>query len=90
MQGYFASFQSMLGTNEVTYTLISRRSKYKSGTRFYARGLDDEGNCANTVETEQVLKFGERAMSYVMIRASVPVFWEQRSVSAPVKLVRNK
>jgi hypothetical protein len=49
VQGYFTCFQSVLGNSEITYTLISRRSKYKSGTRFYARGLDDEGYCANCV-----------------------------------------
>lgn len=90
VQGYFACFQSMIAGHEISYALISRRSKYKSGTRFYARGLDDEGYCANSVETEQVVKVGDRTFSHVMLRASVPVFWEQRSVSAAVTLTRNK
>ncbi len=40
-QGYFSGFQSVLGNSRVDYYLFSRRSKHKSGTRFYARGLDD-------------------------------------------------
>jgi hypothetical protein len=34
--------------------LISRRSRFRLGTRFKKRGVDDEGNVANFVETEQV------------------------------------
>jgi len=32
--------------------LISRRSRKRAGTRYNARGGDDEGNVANFVETE--------------------------------------
>lgn len=35
-------------------TLISRRSRFRAGTRYKRRGVDDKGNCANYVETEQV------------------------------------
>lgn len=34
--------------------LISRRSKYRSGTRFTRRGVDDTGAVANYAETEQI------------------------------------
>jgi hypothetical protein len=34
--------------------LISRRSKFRSGTRFTRRGADGTGNVANFVETEQL------------------------------------
>ncbi|OKL64219.1 hypothetical protein UA08_01020 [Talaromyces atroroseus] len=36
-------------------TLISRRSIQRPGLRYLRRGVDDEGNTANTVETEQIL-----------------------------------
>lgn len=36
-------------------TLISRRSVKRPGLRYLRRGVDDEGNTANTVETEQIL-----------------------------------
>jgi len=35
--------------------LISRRSTYRSGTRFNHRGADHEGNVANFVETENII-----------------------------------
>ena len=35
--------------------MISRRRWQMGGTRFNSRGIDDEGNCANFVETEQIL-----------------------------------
>jgi hypothetical protein len=34
--------------------LISRRSKFRAGTRFTRRGVDDAGNVANYAETEQI------------------------------------
>lgn len=61
-----------------------------SGTRFYYRGVDDEGNCANFVETEQVVKAGDKVASHRIVRGSTPVFWDQKSVSAPIQLTRNK
>ena len=34
--------------------LIARRRWRMGGTRFDARGIDDEGNCANFCELEQI------------------------------------
>ena len=34
--------------------LISRRSRKRAGTRFNARGVDEDGLVANFVETEQI------------------------------------
>eukprot|EP00536_Pseudo-nitzschia_multiseries_P017124 jgi/Psemu1/49425/gm1.49425_g len=34
--------------------LISRRSRFRAGTRFTVRGADASGNCANFAETEQI------------------------------------
>ena len=33
-----------------TLALISRLGRKRAGTRFNARGVDDDGNCANFVE----------------------------------------
>ena len=44
-----------LGGRDVQVALISRRSHLRTGTRFHARGIDDAGNVANHVETEQIL-----------------------------------
>ncbi|KAG8895156.1 hypothetical protein FRC00_007886, partial [Tulasnella sp. 408] len=35
--------------------LISRRSRYRAGTRYFARGLDAHGHVANYNETEQII-----------------------------------
>ena len=35
--------------------LIARRSRNRVGTRYYHRGMDDTGNVANFVETEQIV-----------------------------------
>ncbi|PRT56928.1 Polyphosphatidylinositol phosphatase INP52 [Wickerhamiella sorbophila] len=59
-------------------SVISRQSCRRAGTRFNVRGIDDEGNVANFVETETILWLENRLQfGYVQIRGSVPVFWEQ-------------
>lgn len=61
-------------------TIISRQSCKRAGTRYNARGIDDEGNVANFVETETVLWMGTGlCFGYCQLRGSVPVFWEQDS-----------
>ncbi|KAH8107843.1 polyphosphoinositide phosphatase [Cristinia sonorae] len=39
----------------VFVTLIARRSRHHAGTRYLKRGVNDEGNVANEVETEQIV-----------------------------------
>lgn len=59
-------------------TIISRQSSRRAGTRFNSRGIDDDGNVANFVETEVILWVSPGiAFSYVQVRGSVPIFWEQ-------------
>ncbi|VDP77444.1 unnamed protein product [Echinostoma caproni] len=38
----------------ITVVLISRRSRFRAGTRYRRRGIDHDGHVANYVETEQV------------------------------------
>ncbi|KAI5467389.1 SacI homology domain-containing protein [Mariannaea sp. PMI_226] len=45
--------------NPLTLVLISRRSRYRGGTRYFTRGLDGEGHAANYNETEQVVVFND-------------------------------
>ncbi|KAJ1975558.1 Inositol-1,4,5-trisphosphate 5-phosphatase 1, partial [Dimargaris verticillata] len=61
-------------------TLISRRSSGRAGARFLTRGLDDAGNVANEVETEVTCLLDDQCFSVVILRGSVPVFWEQSGV----------
>ncbi|KAK1984993.1 SacI homology domain-containing protein [Colletotrichum cereale] len=43
----------------VTVTLISRRSRHRGGTRYFTRGVDDDGHAANYNETEQITIFND-------------------------------
>ncbi|KAI1204802.1 putative SAC1 protein [Annulohypoxylon truncatum] len=40
---------------QLTIVLITRKGRYRAGTRYFTRGLDDEGHAANYNETEQVI-----------------------------------
>ena len=60
--------------------LISRRSRYRAGTRYFRRGIDAEGHVANFNETEQILLVGDESgtqLSFVQIRGSIPVYWAE-------------
>lgn len=62
-------------------TIVSKQSWKRAGTRFNARGIDDDGNVANFVETEFVYNSYSLKLVYAFtqIRGSVPAFWEQDS-----------
>ena len=65
-------------------TLISRLSCRRAGTRFHSRGIDDDGNVANYVETETVYWFPSGlSFSFAQIRGSLPIFWEQSAGLLP-------
>lgn len=74
---------------KLQYYLINRRSWRKGGTRYNARGLDDRGNVANFVETEQLVYYKGFACSHVQIRGSVPAFWKQEGITAKVEFTRE-
>ncbi|XP_074644697.1 phosphatidylinositol-3-phosphatase SAC1-like [Tubulanus polymorphus] len=73
------------------YVLISRRSCFRAGTRFYMRGLDIEGNSANYVETEQIIVIDGNKCSFVQTRGSIPLFWSQKPniKYKPVPVINN-
>lgn len=89
IQGYVGIGYGKLGNRDLTLGLISRRSHMRVGTRFHARGIDDSGNVANFVETEQLVQAENIVISYTMLRGSVPVFWEQKGVVENVNLTRG-
>lgn len=57
--------------------LISRISCERAGARFLTRGVNDDGHVSNFVETEQAIYMDDGVSSFVQIRGSVPLFWEQ-------------
>ncbi|NXW78556.1 SYNJ2 protein, partial [Hirundo rustica] len=57
--------------------LISRISCERAGVRFHVRGVNDDGHVSNFVETEQTIYLDDDVSSFVQLRGSVPLFWEQ-------------
>lgn len=85
-----------VGTNDTTKAvgqfydelLISRRSRFRAGTRFTRRGADKTGSVANFAETEQICLIKEvdnkelddtgrlkEIYSFVQTRGSIPLIW---------------
>ncbi|KAI8622011.1 SacI homology domain-containing protein [Chytriomyces sp. MP71] len=65
-----------------TTVLISRLSTLRLGTRYVRRGLDLEGNAANSVEMEQIVfhhdfQADAGISSFVQLRGSAPLVWTQ-------------
>jgi len=80
--------------------LISRRSKYRAGTRFTRRGADGTGAVTNYAETEQIClvleadgtsdgnaEYLEEVYSHIQTRGSIPLRW---SSPADVKTYRPR
>jgi hypothetical protein len=51
---------SIKGT-PLTFVLITRRSRLKAGTRYFSRGIDENGNVSNFNETEQSIILNDSA-----------------------------
>ncbi|KAK9454835.1 SacI homology domain-containing protein [Dipodascopsis uninucleata] len=90
IRGFAETVRTNLDRQPVTLTIISRQGCKRAGTRYNARGVDDEGNVANFVETETILETDRYVFSYAQIRGSVPIFWEQdvQLLSAKVNITR--
>ncbi|CAK4075398.1 unnamed protein product [Aphanomyces euteiches] len=57
---------------------FTRRSWHRVGTRFNVRGVDKDGHCANFAETEMLIRKNDGSIcSYVQIRGSIPLYWDQ-------------
>ncbi|CAH1763780.1 2965_t:CDS:10 [Entrophospora sp. SA101] len=81
---------SKINNRDVVFSLITRRSRFRAGTRFFSRGIDKDGNVSNYNETEQIVLLdpikdgyndtafeGKIHLSYVQTRGSVPIYWAQ-------------
>ncbi|XP_032596301.1 phosphatidylinositide phosphatase SAC2 isoform X2 [Drosophila grimshawi] len=77
IQGFMQVEACVIGNDCFTLALVSRRSRHRAGTRYKRRGVDEKGNCANYVETEQILSFRHHQLSFTQVRGSVPVYWSQ-------------
>lgn len=78
--------------NPLSFVLITRRSRHRTGTRYFSRGIDESGHVSNFNETEQILVLNDadsasgygskpsrdtQVLAYVQTRGSVPVFWAE-------------
>ncbi|KAL5706157.1 GTPase activating protein (GAP) for Rho1p [Ranunculus cassubicifolius] len=77
IQGTFQSFQATIEKDTIDVTLIARRCTRRTGTRMWRRGADLDGYVANYVESEQIVQSNGFTASFVQIRGSIPLLWEQ-------------
>jgi len=75
--GFIQIENATINGSTFDFALISRRSTRRVGTRYHVRGIDAEGNVANSVETEQIVFYNKKATSLVQTRGSIPLFWKQ-------------
>lgn len=78
LHGFINMHSCSINGKYFDWILISRRSCFRAGVRYYVRGIDSEGHAANFVETEQIVHYGGSRASFVQTRGSIPVFWSQR------------
>ena len=90
VQGFIGFQRLNIPPEPIDYLLISRRCNGRAGTRYNVRGVDDEGEVANFVETEQIIWTDDTVLSLVMVRGTVPVFWQQTGLTARFELTRSK
>ncbi|KAI5663409.1 hypothetical protein M9H77_22732 [Catharanthus roseus] len=77
VQGSFQTGQLKLKDSPATVTLISRRCNRRLGTRMWRRGANLEGDTANFIETEQLVELEDLRFSFLQVRGSIPLLWEQ-------------
>ncbi|KAJ5578561.1 uncharacterized protein N7459_007525 [Penicillium hispanicum] len=89
------NFETKTPKRNFVLTLISRRSVNRPGVRYLRRGVDDDGNTANTVETEQILSVPDwdpshEVYSYLQVRGSIPLYFSQSPYAfKPVPLLHH-
>ncbi|KAJ8942653.1 hypothetical protein NQ318_013366 [Aromia moschata] len=77
MHGFVSINQCVINGQSFVWAIISRRSVFRAGTRLFRRGVDKDGNVANFVETEQIVEFQGDRSSFVQVRGSIPLYWQQ-------------
>lgn len=88
--GFLEIKTATLNGRDLIFGLIARRSRHRPGTRYFSRGIDQNGNVSNFNETEQFVVLdtkeesdqvgkvrGSLRFSYVQTRGSVPVYWAE-------------
>lgn len=78
IHGFVSVNPFAISGHRFTWSIVSRRSTERVGTRLMVRGIDANGYVANFVETEQIIEAGSDIASFVQTRGSIPLFWQQR------------
>jgi hypothetical protein len=55
MYGMMEIITTRVKSTPLTLVLITRRSRYRAGTRYFSRGIDEDGHVSNFNETEQII-----------------------------------
>ena len=55
--------KTMVKGRPVTFVILSRRSRHRTGTRYFSRGIDESGNVANFCETEEMIILNDQDSS---------------------------
>jgi len=55
MFGMMEIVNTRVKSTPLTMVLITRRSRHRAGTRYFSRGIDEQGNVSNFNETEQII-----------------------------------
>ncbi|RDX98301.1 Phosphoinositide phosphatase SAC8 [Mucuna pruriens] len=78
VQGNILNFQAAeLKLKDSNAMLIIMWQYDDIGTRMWRRGANLEGDTANFIETEQLLETEEFKISFLQVRGSIPLLWEQ-------------
>ena len=70
-------------SDEFQFILIGRKDTRRSGVRLLIRGSDNEGNIANSCESEEIVIYHPNnkdeihIASFVQVRGSIPLMWTQ-------------
>ncbi|GAA5985256.1 hypothetical protein JCM10908_002588 [Rhodotorula pacifica] len=87
--GFVEFRHASINGRDFQFGLVSRRNRFRAGTRYFSRGIDEKGNVSNFNETEQIVILsahgsdagagggGETRFSFVQTRGSVPVYWAE-------------
>ncbi|XP_057690829.1 phosphatidylinositol-3-phosphatase SAC1-B [Corythoichthys intestinalis] len=78
VHGFIIMKSTSINGKVFDWSIISRRSCFRAGVRYYVRGIDSEGHAANYVETEQIVQYNSAKASFVQTRGSIPFYWSQR------------
>ena len=94
--GYFGQTVCNIKGLRLLVSVIARRNRHYAGMRYLKRGISDDGNVANDVETEQILEEinttwtdRPKLSSFIQIRGSIPIYWYQNQSAFYLKPIIN-